>query len=183
MAFSCISHIFINLTTPTQPVHKPNHTGLIHQASLPTNPPSTFPPAPNQPTTAFAPNLVSGATFRERMQEILSEPRATERIETQDEDRGEDGTSWVLANKDVDGWDVGREKATQMFVKRKGRGEFRFEDAMVEGWGIGLREKEASYRVMEECNKDNEKEVLDRQEMLRDGFKYRGWVDEEIQRN
>jgi hypothetical protein len=54
---------------------------------------------------------------------------------------------------------------------------------MVEGWGIGLREKEASYRVMEECNKDNEKEVLDRQELLRDGFKYRGWVDEEIQRN
>lgn len=83
----------------------------------------------------------------------------------------------------MDGWDVGREKATQMFVKRKGRGEFRFEDAMVEGWGIGLREKEASYRVMEECNKDNEKEVLDRQEMLGDGFKYWGWVDEEIQRN
>jgi len=33
---------------------------------------------------------------------------------------------------------------------------------------------------MEECNKNNEKEVLDRQEMLGDGFKYWGWVDEEI---
>lgn len=53
--------------------------------------------------------------------------------------RGEDGTSWVSGVKDVDGWNVGWERATQMFVKRKGRGRFGFEDAMMEGWGVGLR--------------------------------------------
>ena len=75
---------------------------------------------------------------------------------------------------------LGVRRLRKCLLRGKGGGEFRFEDAMVEGWGIGLREKEASYRVMEECNKNNEKEVLDRQEMLGDGFKYWGWVDEEI---
>ncbi|KAG9195457.1 hypothetical protein G6011_00578 [Alternaria panax] len=184
MAFSCISHIFTNLGSARPAVPRPNHTGLIHRALLPTNPPCTFPPAPNQPTTAFAPNLVSGAAFRERMQEILSGPRTPEDAESTDrDDRGEDGTSWVLANKDVDGWDVGREKATQMFVKRKGRGKFRFEEAMMEGWSVGLMEEERDQGAMEHGIEDKDTQKVARVENLEDGFRYRDWVDEEIGRN
>jgi hypothetical protein len=74
------------------------------------------------------------------MQEILSRPKTSEDTVPKNVDgRGEDGTSWVSGVKDVDGWNVGWERATQMFVKRKGRGRFGFEDAMMEGWGVGLR--------------------------------------------
>jgi hypothetical protein len=106
------------------------------------------------------------------MKELFSRPKTPEENEAIEGDgRGEDGTSWEQGVRDVDGWNVGWERATQMFVKRKGRGNFRFEDAMMEGWSVGLREED---------NRNGE--VVDRVEMLEDGFKYRDWVDEEMEK-
>lgn len=65
----------------------------------------------------------------------------------------------------MDGWDVGWEEMTQMFVKRRGRGVFRFESAVIGACG-GLR--------------DGDDDVVDGDSegrLLEDGFEYRDWVD------
>lgn len=46
--------------------------------------------------------------------------------------------SWELCVEGVDGWDVGWEGKTSMFVKRKGRGVFRYDGESTgegEKWG------------------------------------------------
>jgi hypothetical protein len=82
-----------------------------------------------------------------------------------------------LRDKDVDGWNGGWEKATQMVVKRRGRGVFRFERAMMEGWSVGLGDGGCGGGEEEGNGKGG---VLDRVGRLQDGFEYRAWVDEEM---
>ena len=75
-------------------------------------------------------------------------------------------------SRDGDGWHVGYEQVTQIVVRRKGRGAFMFERAMMERWGV----------EDEEGDGDDEEEEEGRYgvERLEDGFEYRGWVDDEM---
>jgi hypothetical protein len=58
--------------------------------------------------------------------------QTAERVEKQRSDnrQGENGTIWETRVENIDGWNIGFEKATQMFVKRKGRGAFLFEERL-----------------------------------------------------
>jgi hypothetical protein len=179
MVFSCLTHIFTTLTTPTL---KPNHTGLIHRAPLPKQQPSAFPPAPNEPTTAFAPSLVSGERWREFVERVTGHGQKTPENQEEEEEEGgqvkvTEVTSWVAdsKSKNENGWEVGYEKATQMVVRRKGRGVFRFEKAMMEGTGVGLRDEE--YGGIESAE---EEEVKSRTGKLEDGFEYRVWTGDDV---
>jgi hypothetical protein len=80
-----------------------------------------------------------------------------------------------LQSKNENGWEVGYEKATQMVVRRKGRGVFRFEKAMMEGTGVGLRDEE--YGGIESAG---EEEVKSRTGKLEDGFEYRVWTGDDV---
>jgi hypothetical protein len=92
------------------------------------------------------------------------------RSTTPDPPTNADGTSWEPSVLGVDGWNVGFEKATQMFVKRKGRGAFRFEESMVEGSGKeeGLVGDSLLWRA----------EGREGRARLGDGFAYREWVEQ-----
>jgi hypothetical protein len=183
MVFSCLTHIFTTLTTPTL---KPNHTGLIHRAPLPTQHPSAFPPAPNEPTTAFAPSLVTGARWREFVKRVTGHgqktPEDKEEEEGEGQVKGKESTSWVADSKSKteNGWEVGYKKATQMVVRRKGRGVFRFEKAMMEGTGVGLRDEDYGGIGSVDEGTGAEEEVKSRIEVLKDGFEYRVWTDDDV---
>jgi hypothetical protein len=184
MAFSCLTHIFTTLTTPSALTLKSNHTGLIHRASLPTQHPSAFPPAPNEPTTAFASSLVSGERWREFVERVTGHGQKTPEDQEEEEEeggqvKGKEVTSWVADSKikNKNGWDVGYEKATQMVVRRKGRGVFKFAGAMMEGTGVGLRDEENG--GVGSVDRGGE-EVSSRTEVLKDGFEYRVWTDDDV---
>jgi hypothetical protein len=85
-----------------------------------------------------------------------------------------DGTSWEPGVMGVDRWDVGYEKATQMFVKRKGRGAFKFEERMIEG--IGKYGEEGEQELGDSLMWRGERR--EGREKLGEGFEYRGWVEE-----
>jgi len=115
---------------------------------------------------AFAPSLITGTAHREHLTS-LNQPRAkTTNIEEEIKD------SWVpeSESRDGDGWHVGYERATQMLVRRKGRGAFMFEGAMMEEWGVEKKEGDEYETEMVRYGGGR----------LEDGFEYRGWVDEEV---
>jgi hypothetical protein len=74
---------------------------------------------------------------------------------------GEDGTSWIknegIDGQDEQGWNIGWKKATQMEVKRRGRGIFEFEK-----------------KVMQGC--EGLSEELGEKGELADGFLWKHWV-------
>ena len=73
-------------------------------------------------------------------------------------------------SRDRGGWHVGFERATHTTVKRKGRGAFMFEGAMMEEWGFEIREGD-EYSAEEGTHGVRR---------LQDGFECQGWVDEEM---
>jgi hypothetical protein len=152
-------------STQSHPIPPSNHTGFVSRAE-----PTTFPVAPRLPTPAPSRSLVNGGIHRTHIsrQHANKSPAPTTKPATAD------GTSWEPRVMHVDGWNVGFEKTTQMFVKRKGRGSFHFESNMV---SVSL-------------NQDEEKGVLGDDSLLwmaesregrprlSDGFAYKHWVEE-----
>ncbi|KAH7372021.1 hypothetical protein BKA66DRAFT_572583 [Pyrenochaeta sp. MPI-SDFR-AT-0127] len=163
-----ITHTLTNLTIspPPSQAPTPNHTGLIFQAPQQRLTSSTpFPSAPGTATSAFDLSLINGATHPEHVRQritALGQQRPCAQLEKE-----RDGTSWDERVSGVDGWNVGWEKATMMFVKRKGRGEFRFEKAVMQGWGE-LDGDEGNRKVSDIAEEGR----------LEDGFLYQGWVEE-----
>jgi len=115
---------------------------------------------------AVAPSLIAGTAYREHSNSLNRPRDKTTEIEEEMRD------SWVLESesRDGDGWHVGYEQVTQMVVRRKGRGAFMFEGAIMEGWGFDI----------EQGNEDEDEEAKHCVGRLEDGFEYRGWVDEEM---
>jgi hypothetical protein len=164
MALSCLSHLLTSFITSAPPVLQPTHTGLIYRAPLPRAEPSTFPAAPNLPTSAFAFENVDAATCQARLEQQQKKQQAMKLEKERREwakNWGEDGTSWIRKEggdgQDEQGWNVGWEKVTQMEVRRKGRGIFAFEKRVMEGCG-GLNE------------------VRGEEGKLADGFPWEHWV-------
>ncbi|KAF1844892.1 uncharacterized protein K460DRAFT_100212 [Cucurbitaria berberidis CBS 394.84] len=147
-------------SSKSTPSPSPHNTGLI----LPF-PPRQYriPPL----ASAFAPSNIRPPrlTNRQKAEALVEYLASTDRQRSLAETTAStDGTSWELRVADVDGWDVGWEKSTQMFVKRKGRGAFRFEGRVIEGWG-----------VVEEWESESGRDEKDGG--LEDGFEYRVRLD------